>query len=131
MLSYSSASYLYERRFSVDLSLIAWGVRLKMVAGTYKLRPEKGVQLTVLAQVPMRRSLVLCVSVVLFTASLSAQRLEARFTADKNIYLVGEPVFITLSVTNKSDSTVWVDFTVSDAFCENFDIEVPVGQNGA
>jgi len=128
MLSYSSASYLYERRFSVDLSLIAWGVRLKMVAGTYKLRPEKGVQLTVLAQVPMRRSLVLCVSVVLFTASLSAQRLEARFTADKNIYLVGEPVFITLSVTNKSDSTVWVDFTASDAFCENFDIEVPVGQ---
>jgi hypothetical protein len=82
----------------------------------------------VLVQVTMPRPLLLCVFIALFTASLSAQRLEAKFSADKNIYLVGEPAFITLSVSNKSDSPVWVDFTASREFCENFDIEVTGAQ---
>ena len=60
-------------------------------------------------------------------ATLAAQDVEARFTAEKKDYLAGEPLFVTLTVTNKGDAPAWIDFKSSDApmFCENFDIEVP------
>ena len=64
---------------------------------------------------------------LLIAASLSAQDVEAQFATNKTDYLVGEPLFVTLTVTNRGDATIWVDFKSPDApsFCENFALEVP------
>ena len=60
-------------------------------------------------------------------ATLAAQDVEAQFTTDKTEYLAGEPLFITLTVTNKGNAPIWIDFKFSDApkLCENFSLEVP------
>ena len=64
---------------------------------------------------------------LLTAATLSAQDVEARFATDKTDYLAGEPLFVTLTITNKGGAPVWIDFKFSDApmFCENFTLEVP------
>jgi hypothetical protein len=64
---------------------------------------------------------------LLTAATLAAQDVEAQFTMDKTDYLAGEPLFVTLTVTNKGDAPIWIDFKFSDApmFCENFTLEVP------
>jgi hypothetical protein len=58
-------------------------------------------------------------------AMMSAQGVEARFTTVKSTYLIGEPVYVVLSISNKSDETIWVDFGPTDMFCQQFSIEVP------
>jgi hypothetical protein len=64
---------------------------------------------------------------LLTVSTMSAQDVEARFTTDKTDYLVGEPLFVTLTVVNKGNAPIWIDFKFSDApkFCENFSLEVP------
>jgi len=44
---------------------------------------------------------------LLGTASSSAQSIEARFLTEKADYLVGEPVFVTLAITNKTSELLW------------------------
>ena len=72
------------------------------------------------------------VLVVLFLAllgalSASAQSIEAGFSTEKTNYLVGEPIFITLTVSNKTGEAIWLDLKVTGfPFpCNDFDIEVP------
>jgi len=43
-------------------------------------------------------------------ATMSAQGVEAQFTTEKENYLAGEPVFVTLTVSNKGNNTAWLDF---------------------
>jgi hypothetical protein len=72
------------------------------------------------------------VLVVLFLALLGAlsapaQSIEAGFSTEKTNYLVGEPIFITLTVSNKTGEAIWLDLKVTGfPFpCNDFDIEVP------
>jgi len=71
----------------------------------------------------------------LFTLSLAAfaipgalfgGSLDARFTSDKATYLLGEPVFVSLSVTNNGSKTVWLEFKLPDMalHCQDFATEV-------
>jgi hypothetical protein len=62
----------------------------------------------------------------LTATTLSAQDLEARFTTDKTNYLSGEPVFVALTVSNKGNKSVWVDFKSPDMplLCHDFAVEV-------
>jgi hypothetical protein len=65
---------------------------------------------------------------LLTAATLSAQDVESRFTTDKTIYLVGEPVFVTLTVSNRGNNSVWIDFRSPDLaklLCDDFALEVP------
>lgn len=64
---------------------------------------------------------------LLATTTLAAQDVEAQFTTDKTDYLAGEPLFVTLTIANKGNTPIWIDFKFSDApkFCENFSLEVP------
>jgi hypothetical protein len=60
-------------------------------------------------------------------ATLSAQNIESRFTSDKATYLSGEPVFVALTVSNKGDLPVWIDFKSPDlakVLCDDFALEV-------
>jgi hypothetical protein len=59
--------------------------------------------------------------------ALCAQDVVAQFTTDKTDYLVGEPLFVTLTVTNKGNGPIWIDFKSADTpkFCENFALDVP------
>ena len=59
------------------------------------------------------------------SATMSAQGVEAQFTTEKSTYVIGEPVYLVLSISNKSDETIWVDFGPTDMFCQRFSIEVP------
>jgi hypothetical protein len=61
----------------------------------------------------------------LMCIGVHAQGLEARFTTEKSTYLVGEPVYVVLSISNKSDDTIWVNFGPTDMFCQKFSIEIP------
>src|SRR5258708_34522698 len=63
----------------------------------------------------------LAVPRVLFAGSL-----DARFTSDKATYLLGEPVFVSLRVTNNGSKTVWLEFKLPDMawHCEDFATEV-------
>ena len=68
---------------------------------------------------------------LLTAATISAHGIEARFSTDKTSYLVDEPLFVTLTVSNTSSETIWIDFKSPDAptFCENFGIEVPEAES--
>jgi hypothetical protein len=61
------------------------------------------------------------------TATLSAQGVEARFSTNKTNYLVGEPVFVALTVSNNGIEPLWVDFKSPDMplLCHAFAVEVP------
>jgi hypothetical protein len=62
------------------------------------------------------------------TASSSAQSIEARFSTEKANYLVGEPLFITLTVRNKTGEPIWLEFQSPDIaklLCNDFAVEVP------
>ena len=57
-----------------------------------------------------------------------AQSVDARFSTEKSNYLVGEPLFVILTVSNKTGETIWLDIQPPDlaAFrCDTFAIEVP------
>lgn len=58
---------------------------------------------------------------------LSAQDVEVRFTTDKVDYLVGEPIFVTLTASNNGNAPIWVDFKSPDMplLCHDFAVEVP------
>ncbi len=76
----------------------------------------------------LNRLLPPVILIFLAAAALSAQEVEARFTTDKTNYLVGEPVFISLTVNNKGNKPVWIDFKLpglTNFFCEDFAFEVP------
>lgn len=75
----------------------------------------------------MKKALVGLFLAFLGTFSTSAQSIEASFSTEKANYLVGEPVFVILSVGNKTSETIWLDFKVTDfPFpCNDFDLEVP------
>jgi HEAT repeats len=74
----------------------------------------------------LNKLLLLLLLFLLTAATASAQHVEARFTTDKADYLAGEPVFVTLTVSNRGNETIWIDFKSPDAptACENFAIEV-------
>lgn len=61
----------------------------------------------------------------LTAATMSAQVVETRFTTEKSAYLIGEPVYVVLSVINKGNDPLWVNFGPTDMFCQKFSIEVP------
>src|SRR4029079_10996322 len=49
----------------------------------------------------------------------------SQFTTDKSSYLIGEPVYVVLSITNNGDMPLWIGFGLADRFCANFAIEMP------
>jgi HEAT repeats len=63
-------------------------------------------------------------------STLYAQDVEARFTTDKADYLIGEPVFVTLTVSNTGKETIWIDFESFDWpwICHDFVVETPESQ---
>lgn len=76
----------------------------------------------------LNRLIPLLVLTLLTTATLSGQDVEARFTTDKTNYLAGEPVFVALTVSNKGNERIWIDFKSPDLakfFCDDFAVEVP------
>ena len=44
---------------------------------------------------------------------------------EKSAYLIGEPVYVVFSVSNRSKDPIWVGFGPTDILCQNFHIEVP------
>jgi hypothetical protein len=76
----------------------------------------------------LNRLLQLLLLTLLTAAPLSAQDVEARFTTDKTIYLAGEPVLVALTVNNKGNEPVWIDFKSPDLaklICDDFGVDVP------
>jgi hypothetical protein len=62
------------------------------------------------------------------TVPASAQNIEARFSTEKTDYLVGEPLFVNLTVSNNTSEPVWLDFQPPDPaklLCDDFAVEVP------
>jgi len=62
------------------------------------------------------------------TVSASAQNIEARFSTEKANYLVREPLFVTLSISNKTGAPLWLEFQSPDMaklLCDDFAVEVP------
>jgi hypothetical protein len=65
---------------------------------------------------------------LLGTLSTSAQSIEAKFSTEKANYLVGEPLFVTLVVSNRISEPIWLDFQSPDlakVLCDDFAVEVP------
>jgi HEAT repeats len=58
---------------------------------------------------------------------LSAHDVQARFTTNKTNYGIGEPIIVTLVVSNNGSSPVWVDFKSPDfpLLCHDFAVETP------
>jgi len=57
-----------------------------------------------------------------FPGALFAGSVETQFTTDKAAYLLGEPVFVSLTVTNNGGKTVWLEFKSPDMalLCHDF-----------
>jgi HEAT repeats len=70
---------------------------------------------------------------MLAISNVRAQGIEAQFTVDKAIHFAGEPVFIALTVSNKGDKPVWVDFKSPEMplFCHDFALEVSGAESAA
>ncbi len=65
---------------------------------------------------------------LLGTAPSSAQSVEAQFSTETPDYFVGEPVFVTLAIANKTSERLWLEFQSPDIaklLCDDFAIEVP------
>jgi len=65
---------------------------------------------------------------LLGTLSTSAQSIEAKFSTEKANYLAGEPLFVTLVVSNRTSEPIWLDFQSPDlakVLCDDFAVEVP------
>src|SRR5947209_5649686 len=66
--------------------------------------------------------------ILLTAAVVSAQDVDALFTMDKTNYLAGEPVFVALTVSNKGDKPVWIDFKsppLANFSCDGLAVDVP------
>src|SRR6266576_1357390 len=60
--------------------------------------------------VRVSNSLLVALSLTLLgPLSVSAQGIEARFSTEKTNYLVGEPLFVILTVSNKTSETTWFE----------------------
>ena len=81
----------------------------------------------------LNKVLPLVLLLMLGVSNLPAQGIDAHFTVDKSIHFAGEPVFIALTVSNKGDKPVWVDFKSPDMplFCHDFALEVPGAESAA
>ena len=57
---------------------------------------------------------------------LSAHDVQGRFTTDKANYGIGEPIIVTLVVSNNGSSPIWVDFKSPDLplLCHDFAVEI-------
>jgi hypothetical protein len=58
---------------------------------------------------------------------LSAHDVQARFTTNKANYGIGEPIVVTLVLSNTGSSSIWVDFESPDfpLLCHDFAVEIP------
>lgn len=58
---------------------------------------------------------------------VSAHDVQGRFTTDKANYGIGEPIIVTLVVSNNGSSPIWVDFESPDLplLCHDFAVEIP------
>lgn len=58
---------------------------------------------------------------------LSAHDVQARFTTNKANYGIGEPIIVTLVLSNNGSSSIWVDFKSLDfpLLCHDFAVEIP------
>ena len=75
----------------------------------------------------LNRALIAFLLVFLATVPASAQSIEARFSLEKTNYLVGEPLFVNLTVSNKTSEPIWLEFQSPDLaklLCDDFAIEV-------
>jgi HEAT repeat protein len=66
--------------------------------------------------------------ILLMAAPILAQNIETKFTTEKSSYLAGEPVFVALTVSNKGNEPIWLDFKSPDLpklLCDDFAVEVP------
>jgi hypothetical protein len=71
----------------------------------------------------LNKLLLLLLVTSLTSATLSARDIEARFTTEKATYFIGEPVYLVLSISNKTQDPIWVGFGPTNSFCQNFLIE--------
>jgi hypothetical protein len=57
---------------------------------------------------------------------LSAHDVQARFTTEKASYGIGEPIVVTLVVSNNGSVPIWVDFKSPDLplRCHDFAVEI-------
>src|SRR5712672_2607545 len=76
--------------------------------------------------VMLRVLLTLSFAALAIPGVLFAGGVDSRFTSDKATYLLGEPVFVSLSVTNNGSRTVWLEFKLPDMalHCQDFATEV-------
>lgn len=63
---------------------------------------------------------------MLAVTTVSAQDVQARFTTNKANYGIGEPIIVTLTVSNNGNSPIWVDFKSPDMplLCHDFAVEI-------
>src|SRR2546429_486023 len=82
--------------------------------------------------VRVSNSLLVALSLTLLgPLSVSAQGIEARFSTEKTNYLVGEPLFVILTVSNKTSETSWLEFQSPDLaklLCDDFAVEVTAAE---
>jgi len=82
--------------------------------------------------VRVSNSLLVALSLTLLgPLSVSAQGIEARFSTEKANYLVGEPLFVILTVSNKTSETSWLEFQSPDLaklLCDDFAVEVTAAE---
>jgi hypothetical protein len=96
--------------------------QLTALAKALQFTQAKGCTVTVL-----RKALPLLLLAMLSSTTLSAHDLHARFTTNKANYGIGEPIIVTLVVSNNGSSPIWVDFK-SPGFpllCDDFAVEIP------
>jgi HEAT repeats len=76
--------------------------------------------------VTVLRKLLLLLLLASATGS-SAHDVQARFTTNKANYGIGEPIIVTLVVSNNGNSPIWVDFKSPDfpLLCHEFAVEIP------
>lgn len=75
----------------------------------------------------LNKLLTLLLLTLLSAITSSAQDVETQFSTDKTTYRTGEPIFVALTATNKSNEPVWIDFKSPDLakfFCDDFAAEV-------
>lgn len=75
----------------------------------------------------LNRALIAFSLAFLGSVSASAQNIEARFSTEKASYLVGEPVFVTLTISNKTSVPLCLEFQSPDMvkfLCDDFAVEV-------
>jgi hypothetical protein len=72
--------------------------------------------------------LIVIPALLVAAAPLCAGSIEGRFVIDKAAYVTGEPIFVSLMVTNNGSKPVWLDFKAPDtgvfSACNDFAVEV-------